>query len=208
MKMKKGFTLIEMLVVIGIVATLIGASIGGYSAFIRKAQSARGLELVHNVQTALVAALQKEDAWPREVLSEGQGGNGEMTALVGGALARRGLISMTYKQVRNETTGDTEFVLTGLDQFGIVSPWAQDVIKKKLAGGSVSEATRVPSGGTIQDHRLRFAIDDDYDGKVNVSGDGISRVVRASACVWCCGYDGKFGTRDDIYSWTVGQEVK
>ena len=71
----------------------------------------------------------------------------------------------------------------------------------------MSLATPVPAGGTIEDHILRFAVDDDLDGIVQISGaDGLSASVRASAAVWCCGRDGKFGTKDDLKSWSKGQE--
>ena len=206
--MKKGFTLVEMLVVMGILAVLMGASLGGYSAFVKKAQRARAVELVSNVQTALEAVLQREDAWPRALLAGNNGGRGEMTAEVGAALAKRGVMSLTYK--KTERDGDTIYVLTGLDQCGIVSPWAAAAIKRAAANGSVGDSLRVAEGGTIADHRLRYAIDDDYDGVTDVgvsqNGSGSCK-VRANACVWCCGMDGKFGTKDDIYSWSAGQEV-
>jgi len=209
MRSEKGFTLIEMLVVIGIIGILVGVSSVGYSSFVKKAQAARGRELVSNVQAALEAILQKEDAWPRQVLNGNRGGNGEISPEVGVALARRGVLSLTYKKVTDPSTGVETYRLTGNDQFGVLSPWAEAVVKRGLASGSVSESTRVPSGGTIADHRLRYAVDDDYDGFTSVmtsaSGKGSAR-VRASACVWCCGYDGKFGTKDDIYSWTRAQE--
>lgn len=209
MKNRNGFTLIEMLVVIGIIGVLMGATMMGYSSFTRNAQAARGRELVMNVKTALESVLQKEDAWPRLILAEGSKSEGEMTREVGGELARRGVLSLTYKKTTDETTGEERYVLTGQDQCGVVTPWAETVIKKHLANGSVSDSVKIPSGGTVKDHRLRFSIDHDYDGYVNVStsakGKGAAK-VRASVCVWCCGYDGKFGTKDDIRSWTLGQE--
>lgn len=209
--MKRGFTLIEMLVVLGIIAVLIGAAASSYTTFVKKAQAARGKELVGNVKTALEAILQIDDAWPRAILAAGQGGSGELTADVAGELARRGVLKLTYKRTTNGATGETVYRLTGLDQCGVVSPWASDVIKRKLAAGAVSDSLRVPSGGTIADHRLRFAVDADYDGITDVAVSatgGSSARVRASVCVWCCGHDGKFGTKDDIYSWTPAQEVR
>lgn len=205
--MKRGFTLIEMLVVIGIIALLIAASLGGYNVFVRKASRMRLVELVSNAQTALEVVMEKEGSWPRAVLAESQSGRGEMTREVGGALARRNALSLSYSAVRR-ADGSTGYELTGNDRLGIVSPWALDVIKRKA---DASESTPVPSGGTIADHRLRFAIDDDYDGytevKASAGGRGSAR-VRASVCVWCCGADGKFGTKDDVYSWTRDQEEK
>ncbi len=202
--MKKAFTLIEMLVVLGIIAVLAGATSIGYSSFVRKAQTARGVELVSNVKTALESILQADDAWPRLIYLKGQGGNGELTSEVGAVLAQRGVMTLTLSSSGTR--------LAGLDQCGIVSPWALDVIKRKLSSGSVADSTKVPSGGTIADHRLRFAVDGDYDGitetAVSASGGTGGAKVRASVCVWCAGFDGKFGTKDDIYSWTPGQEVR
>ena len=203
--MKRGFTLVEMLVVIGIIGILIAAASSSYVGIIRKAQGARAQELVHNVQTALEAALQKDDAWPVAVLAEGKGGNGEVNAEVGAALARRGLMSLTYRT--QEINGETKYILSGLDRYGVLSPWAQDVVKRRLTSGGVSDSTPVPQGGTIKSHRLRFAVDPEYLGKTQVSPEnGKAVTVRAMCCVWCAGYDGVFGTEDDVKSWNARQE--
>ena len=204
--MKRGFTLVEMLIVIGIIAILTGAAMTGFRGAVEKAQAAKCQELVHNVSTALVKVFQDNGSWPSRILSAGQG-SGEMTAEIGGELARRKALSLNYRLVENEETGEKVYKLVGLDQCGVVSPWAAEVIKRKAANGNVSLNEPVPGGGTIRDHVLRFSIDDDEDGLVKVSYEGGKSVtVRASAAVWCCGRDGKFGTRDDIKSWAKGQE--
>ena len=188
----------------GILAILIGASIAGFSHATDKARSSLCQELVHNVATALEKVLQDEDGWPQRIL-QGASGEGKMTDEVGGELARRKVLSLTYRETTNDKD-EKVYKLVGLDQCGVVSPWARDVIKRLAAKGSVSLSARVPSGGKIDDHILRYAVDDDLDGIVNVNSQGGGVAVRASAAVWCCGKDGKFGTRDDIKSWSKGQE--
>ena len=200
--MKRGFTLIEMLVVMGIIAGLLGAGVAAYSSAVRSAQRARGVELVQNLQAALTESLQKKDAWMPALLAEGAGGNGKATKEVGACLAKLGVFS--FGRVENDVVE-----LTDVEKLGILSPWGEAAAMSRIAKVGVSDGTKVPSGGTIGDHRLRFAIDDDYDGRTKVSVEGgVPATVRASACVWCCGYDGKFGTKDDIFSWAKDQEVK
>lgn len=199
--MKKGFTLVEMLVVIGIIAILVGAGMTAFSSATRKAQQARAREVVSNVATALEAIYQKEGSFPRRVLAEG-GSDGEMTPEVAYELAKRNAMTLTYKN------GKT----AGADRCGILTPWGQDVVKRSKAG--VSDSTKVPSGGTIKDHRIHFAVDTDGRGYVNASVGGESLKIRGSAVAWCCGKDGKEysysdGLRHDCsYSWNRQQVVK
>lgn len=198
---RKGFTLIEMLVVIGIIATLMGVTIASVSKFLKSAEKARCQELVANTATAITALYQKEGAWPRALISNSNSEQGldEKAAL---PLAKGGYMTLTINNAGNQ--------LSGYDRFGIVSPWALAVVKAR--GTSASKSTPVPGGGTVQSHTLKYAIDLNGDGVipgVQVGDETID--IRATAAVWCCGKDGKVEgyakglKKDDVYSWTVGQ---
>ena len=209
--MKRAFSLVEMLVVMGILAILIAATVGAYGPVTRQAQKARGQELVSNVRDALEFVLQKENEWPIAIRREGKKPEGLVTAEVCASLVKHGAMTLDYK-ARTADDGSTVYDMQGVYRMGLLSPWAEALVRQRLGGGggTVGDSVRLASGGTVGDHRLRFAVDTDYDGRVQVgvsaSGKRQNTTVRATACVWCCGYDGEFGTRDDIYSWGKGQE--
>lgn len=220
--MKRGFSLIEMLVVIGIIAVLIGASFGGYSALSARASRTHGVELVSNVATALNAMFQEKGRWPAALLNGAHGNDGQLDRNAAVPLAK--YMSLTTRETKVD--GKTVKELIGLDRCGIVTPWALKVIKRAGADGDAT-GKRVPSGGTVQDHILHYALDLDGDGITEASVGGVPVRVRANAIVWCCGVDGVIapypygsggggdptrnnggssgGRGDDIYSWTPGQ---
>ena len=86
------------------------------------------------------------------------------------------------------------------------------MIKRNSGANS---GTAVPSGGTIDKHRVWFAVDADGDGYINLSKVGGIR-IRAVAVAWCCGRDGDEDVRDNYtkglrrgcsYSWSREQVV-
>lgn len=199
--MKKGFTLVEMLVVIGIIAALIAASLVGYSSMLASAERTKAQELVSNVATALTAIFDADGIWPKSLRTNG-GTGGPLDENAAYVLGSRGYLSLTRD--------DSNKKLAGVDRFGIVTPWATAVIKNR--GSSASLSTIVSGDKTIKDHQLQYAIDLDGDGIINdVSVGGESISVRATAIVWCAGKDGKMEAyskglkSDDVYSWNVGQ---
>lgn len=207
--MKKAFTLIEMLVVIGIIVILMGASLAGFSRMRASAEKARAQELVSQTATALAAIFTADGVWP-QVIREHSEGDGLIDNKVAYQIAKRGMMSITYDSSKKESTG--------LDRFGIVSPWAVEALKK--AGKNATDSLVVGTDGdgrkrTVKDHTLRYKVDLDGDGiieRVAVSGAGGASVdVRATVVVWCAGKDGKLEDyrdglkRDDVYSWTYGQ---
>lgn len=219
----KGFSLIEMLVVIGIIAVLMGTAVGGYSFATKRAQAARGRELVSNTATALNLLFQKDGRWPSALLNEAGSGAGRLTARAAACLAVKKYMSLTYDRVDKD--GESYYTLSGLDRYGIVTPWATAALKQ--AGNGGSESTKVPSGGNVKDHQLYYALDKTGEGIVEANVGGVTVKVRANAIVWCAGLDGVLapypyasggsggagenrggaaGKRsDDIYSWAPSQ---
>jgi len=197
---KAGFTLIEMLVVIGIIAVLIGASIVGYTKMTQTADKTKAQELVDNVATALTALYQKDGNWPKR-LALGGGSDGVLDENTTLPLAKAGYFSLT-------TVGTgKDMKLAGNDRFGLVTPWASLILKRKGKEATVSDLV---SGKT--DLRLHYALDLDGDGIIKgASVGGVSVDIRATAAVWCAGKDGIIapystgGRADDVYSWTPGQ---
>ena len=199
--MRRGFSLVEMLVVIGIIASLVAASLGGYSAVTRSAERAKCREIVSQAAIALTTLYEREGSWPKRLATAGAR-DGKLDAANARLLAE-------YYKMRVEG-GE----LVGYDRFGIISPWATDVFKR--AGNGATLATRVSTSRhgpqTIEDHLLHFAVDLDGDGIIDdASVGGESVTVRATAIVWCAGKDGYMEPysrgikEDDVYSWGPGQ---
>ena len=199
---KPAFTLIEMLVVIGIIAVLIAGSLGGYSAMTKSAERTKAQELVHNVTTALTVMYQKEGAWPKRLVTGMTAGVLDET--VAYPLAKGGYLSLNRD--------DDAKRLIGFDRFGVVTPWAAQAIKKAGTGGGTG--LMVSGGSSVAQHILRYAIDTDGDGITVIDNLGGIK-VRATACVWCCDREGNVGTpnkagrsKNGIFSFNADQIVQ
>lgn len=204
-----GFTLVEMILVMGIIAVLTGAFMFGFGKITRSAQRAKIQEAVSNTAVALTVVFQKAGAWPNAILQAGT--PGRTTKEVTRVFAKYGLLGIAYDRTQNND-GSYGYELKGQDRFGLVDPLAGDVLKRNPNGG---EGLKVPSGGTVADHHIYFAVDKDGDGIVT-TGEGAPVDVRATAVAWSAGLDGRLGDygrrtkdgADDVYSWQKGQEVK
>ena len=142
-------------------------------------------------------------------------------------LFKYGLLNVDCK--KTGTTSDLgAYTLRGVDRCGIADPWAQDSLKsadKSLNGPSLLPRA-VSSGGTVQEHLIYFAVDQNEDGFVERSEGAPVDKVRAKVITWCAGADGVLGdcstdkrskasanghtgsNGDNIYSWQRAQEER
>ena len=198
----KGFTFIEMLAVIGIVSILIVVTAMSYAKYAAAGETAKCHELVRNTATAMAAIFNRDGFWPKALRGGGGG--------VDGVLDEVRAYPLAYN--RHMSLSSSGGKLSGCDRFGIVTPWAAAVIKRRGSKAKLSD--RVPTGGTIQDHILHYAVDLDGDGIIpDASIGGKKLTLRATVAVWCCGRDGVIeawtsdGKGDNVYSFSAA-EVK
>jgi type IV pilus assembly protein PilA len=64
MKMQKGFTLIELMIVVAIIAILAAIAIPAYQDYTIRAQVSEGMSLASGVKTAIAEYYQNRGAWP------------------------------------------------------------------------------------------------------------------------------------------------
>ena len=208
--MRKGFTLLEMMVVIGIIAILAGSSMVGYSKVVKSARKARNQELVSNVAAAITQILSdNSNSWPKDLtdgLTNGDGGQlDEKTSRV---FVRYHLLGLSYNEKQAGTNlGSRNVSLRGKDRYGIVDADTEALLKRNKRA---TLSTAVPTGGTVKDHILYYAIDKDGDGIVKVQIGTETLEIRATAVAWAAGPDGvvDYGSRgrnDDVYSWRPSQ---
>ena len=96
--MKKAFTLIEMLVVVGIIAILVGATSVAFSKVTKVAERARCQELVSNTATALAVLYQREGAWPKALIKNHNTDLG-LSSKAALPLAKGGYMTLTTNNV-------------------------------------------------------------------------------------------------------------
>jgi prepilin-type N-terminal cleavage/methylation domain-containing protein len=206
----RGFTLVEMLVVIGIIGLLIGVLTTGFSYAQTLAWQARSQELVSNVATALGTYLLNEKSWPDEILRS----NGNVNNEVCKVLQEASLLDVTT--VKTDANGVTVINQNSPERFGLFSPWGQRIIRRiPLVTASLGS---LPPDAELQKHILQFRVDVDLDGKIDsndgalgpIPGDG--EPIRASVIVWSCGPQGKEAgktgaknAQDNRQSWSGNQ---
>ena len=198
---RQGFTLVEMLVVLGILGIISAALLSSFSHVQRAARKSQAQSQVSEVAVAFTLLLQKERLWPQEWLDQNKR---EMDEEVCWVFQDSKLLDVTsYLYDSNgkvKPKSDSNINKQSLDRFGMLDPWGRRELKKNQ---TQTPSAQVSTGGTFADHRIQFRLDEDYDGWIDSSEGlpGKGGKVRASVVVWSRGPDGK----DDLE--TVGKPI-
>ncbi|MBO4288030.1 MAG: type II secretion system protein [Kiritimatiellae bacterium] len=216
MKTKNGFTLVEMLLVIGIIGVLSSVMVVSFGKMAKHARRSDAQRTVSEVATAFNQLLIKQREWPKTLLdNEDQG----MVPQVCYIFQKHKLLDITT-YTRDKASGalnsmsDTYLSKTSVDRFGMLDPWGRDSLKKNPSCTS-DQTTIIGGKGSYKDHLIQYRLDRNYDGFVD-SEDGEMPVsglrIRGSVIVWSRGEDGKDDGKahnrypvDDNISWTLAE---
>jgi type IV pilus assembly protein PilA len=142
-KMQKGFTLIELMIVVAIIGILAAIAIPAYQDYTIRAQVSEGLSLTSGVRTAVSETYQTNGAWPANNDAAGVAletdiiGNYVTQVLVGidgDPVTGFGTITATFGNNANAAIAGDTLVLTGTNNDGSIE-WAcssEDIENKHL----------------------------------------------------------------------------
>jgi len=124
-KIQKGFTLIELMIVVAIIAILAAIALPAYQDYVARAQVSEAMSLTSGARTAVAEYYADRGAWPSANASAGLSAAGSITGKYVSqvALGDEGSITATLKSagsVSSKVAGGT-FILVPTDEDGSIS---------------------------------------------------------------------------------------
>lgn len=209
---KRGFTLVELLIVIGIIGLLSTVMIVSFGKIRKVAMRNEAQKLVDQAKVSFEAVLLAKQSWPIALINNMQHG---MNRDVCWYLQSNHFMDLTTKE-KSRQTGAWDWSESSLDRFGLLDPWGRNALK--INTGAQNDTDELGNGNTstFKDHVLQYRLDMNGDGFVDASDcrgctmpvDGMR--IRASVIVWSRGAngidDGESDTRypiDDSLSFSL-----
>ena len=146
---KKGFTLVELLVVIAIVAILATVSVVGYTAFISKANQSNAMTELSQIKDAVNAAVLDGGENVKVTPEEGEEYTVTFTYANGDLTAKVGETAATGEQIEAAMLALTEMTL-GENQDFVVT-----ITEGKVASVAYTYTTGVTATWTVADGKVQ-----------------------------------------------------
>ena len=119
MSMQKGFTLIELMIVVAIIAILAAIAIPAYQDYTIRAQISDGLSLASGSKTAVAEYYQNRGAYPTDNSTAGVAASGSIKGnFVTQTAIANGLITVTYGNSANAKISGSTVLLSPTDRGG------------------------------------------------------------------------------------------
>ena len=169
-----GFTLVELLIVIAIIAVLAGLGFAGFKASIRAANSLAAKNHVTGLKQALDTYYddytQLPDVEGEVLLSDD---SNELMAILVGANKVKNPKGTAFFSAAN-AKGTSDGIVRSGGSVKLYDPWGEF---------------------------YRVVLDDDYDQEIEDPFGGPDPIYGVTALVYSAGEDKELGTRDDVKSW-------
>lgn len=122
MQRQKGFTLIELMIIVAIIAILAAIAIPAYNDFTARSKVSEGMSLASTAQLAIVEYFVTTGVWPENNIAAGLNEPSDISGeYVASVTVNENSIAVLFKSDAGEGLADNSIILEAVDSRGAVT---------------------------------------------------------------------------------------